>query len=249
MPRRPEMTLGRLKFTWDPMGTAASARAAVLTRPMGREIARVLLPLVDGRSSGDGVSPTVATLAGHAGLSAQVVRAAVHDLLATGCVIHQRERRGRRSDEARWARGVELAPRGTTRGPGRRPRLVPLALLIEPDLACGDLMDVLLRRAGVLAVQATNGDEAVRLLAEIGFDLVLVDSSSAMSHPGAGALARAIRTAACGHTVLLRRRDAPVALDHRAVGLGVTLGKPFSIREFDAAIEQMSLGAMTALAL
>lgn len=251
MPRRREMTLDCLKFEWDPAGTAASARTEVLTRPMAFEIARVLLLLAGARRERQeahaAAPPTVTAIAGRAGLSEHDARAAIHDLLPTGCVVRQRDRVGRQNADARWARGFELAPRDDIRGPGRRPRLVKLALVIEPSLACGDLLDVLLRRAGVLAVQVTTGEEAVRLLEQIGFDLVVVDSAAAASGPGAGALARAIRGASCDHTLLLRRAGAPADLDHRAIGGQATLAKPFGVREFDDALERLNIGALAAL--
>jgi hypothetical protein len=49
--------------------------------------------------------------------------------------------------------------------------------------------------------------------------------------------------------VLLRRPNAATGLDHHAFGSGVTIVKPFSVREFDAALDRVSLSAMTALAL
>jgi CheY-like chemotaxis protein len=248
MPRRREMTLDCLKFEWDPSGAAASARAETMTRPMAYEIGRVLLTLLEpGAGEGGRNAPSVATIASRASLSEHDARAAVHDLQPTGVVIRQRERRGRTSADARWARGYELAPRGDVRGPGRRPRLVKLALLLDPDLPCGDLMDVLLRRVGVLAVQVTSPSEAVRLLEHIGFDLILVDSMAGAESPGPSALARATRAAACDHAVLLRRPDAPADLDHQAVGCHVTLSKPFSVREFDSVLGWVGLGSMVAL--
>jgi hypothetical protein len=217
---------------------------------MAHEIGRVLLLLGDARRAGNatyaGASPTVAAIAGRAGLSEHDTRAAINDLLPTGCIVRQRDRVGRKCADARWARGFELGPRDDVRGPGRRPRLVKLALLIEPSLACGDLMDVLLRRTGVLAMQATNGEEAARLLEHIGFDLVVVESSIAGSHDG-GALGCAMRVAGCDHTLLLRRQDARTDCDSQAVSGHLTLAKPFSTREFDAALERLSIGTMAAL--
>lgn len=248
MPRRREMTLECLKFEWDPSGTAASARADVMTRPMAYEIARVLLLLADpSAEEGALVSPSVATIAERAGLNEHDARAAVNDLVLTGVVLRQRERKGRASSDARWARGYQLAPRGDIRGPGRRPRLVKLALLVDSNLACGDLMDVLLRQAGLFAVQATTGREARWLLRHIGFDLVMVDSEMASEAPGTSALAQAIHAAACDHTVLLRRPDAPTDLHHQLVGGQATLAKPFGTHEFDAVLSWLGVGAVTTL--
>jgi CheY-like chemotaxis protein len=244
------MTLDCLKFEWDSSGTAASPRAEELSRPMAYEMGSVLQVLLETATGGAcQTARSVASIATQAGLSEHDARAAVHDLQPTGVLVQQRERKGRGASDARWARGYELAPRSEVRGPGRRPRLVKLALLAEPSPACGDLMDVLLRQAGILAVQVTNVVRAVRLLDRIGFDLVIMDSALAAESPGGASLVRAMRAAACDHAVLLRRPDAPEEMSHQAAGCQVTLAKPFSVHEFEAVLSWVGVGPLVALPL
>jgi CheY-like chemotaxis protein len=214
---------------------------------MACEMGRVLQVLLETATGGERqTARSIASIATRAGLSEHDARAAVHDLQPTGVVVQQRKGRG--ASDGRWARGYELAPRAEVRGPGRRPRLVKLALLAEPSRACGDLMDVLLRQTGVLAVQATTGAQAVRLLDHIGFDLVVIDSALATEPPGVASLGRAMRSAACDHGVLLRRPDAPAVMSHQAAGCQVTLAKPFSVQEFKAVLKLGGRGAASCAA-
>jgi DNA-binding response OmpR family regulator len=124
---------------------------------------------------------------------------------------------------------------------------VKVALLVEPDLACGDLMDVLLREASVLAVQVTSVPEALCLLNAIGFDLVMADSSIAANKLDGDARGSAIRAAACDHVILLRRPDAPAELPQRSLGFQLALSKPFSEREFGAILSYVGLAGVEAL--
>jgi CheY-like chemotaxis protein len=249
MPRRKEVTVDCLNFQWNPDGSVASSRQSTRIRPMAAELGRVLLALAresgaaaGGSAGPDTLPPSTAEVGRLVHLSERETRAALRDLLPTGTIAQQRVRLGRQRDFARWAHGFELAPVREMRGPGRRPRLCQIALLLEPNEACGDLLDVLLRGVGMLAVQVTTVQDALCLLNRIGFDLVVLDASAATTPPGLSTLMHAIHAAACGPIILTRGPGAPGDVASYAHAVRALLAKPFTPREFDATLSKLRVG-------
>ena len=211
MPRRREVTLEGLRFAWSEDGSPTGARMADRPRPMAYEMGRVLLTLAraadpadhrdlfrDQRAQTDvAAAPSTAEVSQLAEMPETEARAALRELLLTGCVVRQRVKLGRQRDFARWAHGFQLASERDERGPGRRPRLTQLALIIAPSVPCGDLLDVLLRQNGMLPAQVVTAAEAHCLLGRMGFELVVLESDAAQA-AGAGPLAEAIHAAGCG---------------------------------------------------
>lgn len=249
MPRRREITVDCLNIQWGADGTITSARVTNRTRPLAYEFGRVLLTLAGAAqrlatSPSAGMEPASAPssmeVAALAQVSEREARAVLHDLLPSGCVLREHVRLARQRACARWAHGFRLAPEREIRGPGRRPRLSQLALLIEPSVPCGDLVDVVLRRCGLLTVQAVDTDEAMRLLGCIGFELVLADDGAVASLGWEG-LARATCVAACGPLVALTTRPQ---LDHRSVPRArATLRKPFTPEALEAIVSRHVAGS------
>jgi hypothetical protein len=269
MPRRREVTVEGLDFAWNADGSVASERGAALSRPMAHELGRVMLALTAARELADARAPrapkdapaalTTLDIAHQTGLSEREARAALRELLPTGCIVRFRVRFGRQRDYARWAHGFQLAPERDVRGPGRRPRLSQMALVVEPSVVCGDLIDVLMRRTGVLAVQARSGADAQRLLRRFGFEVVLADADAASEAPGLAALTRLARAAGCGPLLLLERSGLPlsypitgsarlVAADRgaaatdrlaRVAGHPAALRKPFTPEGFEAVLQRL----------
>jgi hypothetical protein len=253
VPRRKEMTLSSLRFEWGPNGTVASPRQEARSRPMAYELGRALLALETAARphraahvSGDMASSLpIVEIARGAGLSEHDARAALHDLLPTGCIVRRRVRLGRQRDFARWAHGFQLAPEREVHGPGRRPRLAELALVVESSLPCGDLLDVLLRRSGMLSAQAVTIEEALRLLACIGFDLVVLDDACATELSHMQSLASATQRAGCGPMMLLSAAGAG-RQPYYPAQTRLVLAKPFAPRQFVDAISGMGVGIPTA---
>src|SRR5260221_5650185 len=74
---------------------------------------------------------------------------------------------------------ADVATVGRTLGRGLWPPITPRALVVEPSTACGDLLDVVLRNAGVWAMQASSAGEVVRLLDHMAFEVVVEDAEAA----------------------------------------------------------------------
>jgi CheY-like chemotaxis protein len=252
MPRRRDITVDCLHIEWDADGAIVSRRVDQRPRPLGYEFGRTLLALAaaPGRAEGgrgslraaDEAAFPIAEVARLAELTEHETRASLHDLLPTGCLVREPVRLGRRREYAPRSFGFRLAPIHDMRGPARRPRLRPIALVLEPSAACGDLIDILLRRVGLLAVQALDVSEALRLLSWIGFELVVADARAAAESPGYAALARAVRAAGCGP--LLATTDAHVRdeQDVRALGPRAAVEKPFAPAAFEAAVTRLGVG-------
>lgn len=250
MPRRKDVTLDTLHFEWGADGNIASARQSARSRPMPYELGRVLLALAQAgsqRNAGEpdrhgAPAPSTSEVGRLAQLTERETRAALRDLFPTSCIKQQRVRLGRQRDFARWAQGFELAPQRELWGPGRRPRLCQLALLVEPNKACGDLLDVILRRIGVLAVQVVTVEEALRLLKHIGFDLVVLDAEMAAAPAELSALMRASHAAACGPAVLLSMPGAQLDLPAHGRYIRAQLTKPFTPQAFESTVSGLGIG-------
>lgn len=269
MPRRREVTLEGLGFAWGADGAPSGARMAERPRPMAYELGRVVLTLEAAASAAqeqaarprmphvshaahvvrgaEAPAPSTAEVSQLAAVAETEARAALRELLLTGCVVRQRVKLGRQRDFARWAHGFQLAPTRDERGPGRRARLTPLALVIEPSLPCGDLLDVLLRRAGVLPVQVVSAQEARRLLGRLGFELVVVESEAAQP-VGMGPLVEAVHAAGCGAILWLTPPGAASAPRAFWRHPAVTLPRPFSPDAFAGALAGLGTGTFDPLA-
>jgi hypothetical protein len=241
MPRKPQVTLDLLQFKWRADGTTETPRHQPSLRPMAYEIGRLLLALAEADTP-----LTIADLAQRTDIDECLVRSGMRDLLETGCLTRARQPRRRAQDiPSRWGHGYELGPEREVRGLGRRPRLVQLALLIEEDLSCGDYVDVLLRDAGILSAQVVHPGEAHRLLARLGFDLVVADAASCLPSPGPQRLAAAVRSAGCISSLLLgSRKDAFPELA-RTFDAHTTLHKPFTPQLFAQTLAHLGLGTST----
>ncbi len=124
-----------------------------------------------------------------------------------------------------------------------------LALLLEPSVTCGDLLDVLLRRAGVVAVQALSTLEARSLLARVGFDVVVADAGTAAEPPGSAALARAAHMAGSGPLLALTDRHMVDEDEMRALDASAVVYKPFTPRGFEAVVAHLDVGSAMAMPL
>ena len=257
MPRRREVTIDGLQFAWERDGTPSAARMAERPRPMAYEVGRVLLTLEQAATGADergadvreGALPAPSTVevSQLAAISETEARAALRELLLTGCVARQRVKLGRQRDFARWAHGFHLAPAREERGPGRRARLTQLALIVEPSVPCGDLLDVLLRRNCLLPAQVVSPWEARRLLGRLGFELVVLDADAA-SPVGTGPLLEAMHAAGCGAMLWLTPRAAASTAGGYWRHPSATLSRPFTPQAFDAALSSIGIGSFDPLA-
>lgn len=261
MPRRREVTIEGLPFVWGSDGSPGGARMNERPRPMAYEIGRVLLTLeqaanalderrTDGQAGdreAESLAPSTAEVSQLAAVSETEARAALRELLLTGCVVRQRVKLGRQRDFARWAHGFHLAPVREERGPGRRPRLAQLALIVEQSVPCGDLLDVLLRRNGLLAAQVVSPWEARRLLGRLGFELVVLESE-APQPVGTGPLVEAIHAAGCGTLLWLTPPGAVSTQGGYWRHPSATLARPFTPAAFEEALARLGIGSFDPLA-
>jgi hypothetical protein len=158
MPAGREMQIKHVFVQWDKNGTVVSPRSARRNRPMAYELGLVLLALADAVVSVSTRDPkggalAVDAVASQTQLSEHVVGTVLRTLHTLGCLVRDRSHSAATAGMARrWVDGFLLAPASALRGRGRRPPVAPRALLVEPSVACGDLLDVVLRQAGVWAV-------------------------------------------------------------------------------------------------
>jgi hypothetical protein len=138
----------------------------------------------------------------------------------------------------------DVATVGRTLGRGRWPLITPRALVVDPSAAYGDRLDVVLRNAGVWAMQASSAGEAVRLLDHMAFELVAAAEAAAVpAH--IGRLGRAIQAAGCGPVLALTRLSRYEPAQLAALGARAEVSTPFTPETFAALVSSLGVGTLT----
>lgn len=154
---------------------------------------------------------TATNLAARVGLSPTQARVAANELVRARCLRLRRTTTSRTETSGRYSQGFFLPEPAEERGPGRNPRLRPVALLIESNRAIMDAMGRVLRELGALPVGVSSLRQARGVLEHLAFELVVVgdldDASGSESTSGAGsigaaeAVGRAAWAARCGPVI------------------------------------------------
>jgi two-component system OmpR family response regulator len=113
------------------------------------------------------------------------------------------------------------------------------ALLVEDDALLADGLSTVLSRAGHIVVRAGTGAEAMALLADDAFELVVLDIGLP-DIDGFEVLRRLRQQRSTAGVLVLTARDT---IDDRVRGLDLGaddyLTKPFSVKEFEARVRAM----------
>ena len=139
----------------------------------------------------------------------------------------------------------DVATVGRTLGRGRWPPITPRARVVEPSTACGDLLDVVLRNAGVWAMQASSAGEVVCLLDHMAFEVVVADAEAAAVPRHSGGLGRAIQAAGCGPVLAITRPALYNPPQIAALGAQAEVRKPFTPETSAALVSSLGVGTLT----
>lgn len=176
------------------------------------------------RAGHDGAAPprTATNLAAGVGLTPTQVRVAANELVRARCLRRRRMTTTRMENSGRYSQGYFLPAPAEERGPGRNPRLRPVALLIESNRVIMDAMGRVLRELGALPVGVSELSEARRVLEHLGFELVVLGGpGEAWAGMGpADDLGRAAWAARCGPVIARGSAVEGADVAARRAGIG-----------------------------
>jgi hypothetical protein len=189
---------------------------------------------LNGKSSG----ASATELADDLDMPAAQVRTCAADLARARCVRVSRMPVERRNESGRYAQAFSLPERIEEHGPARAPRLYSVALIVEPAVPAAEKAGHALRELSMLPVAVATTEDALVLLAHLGFELVLVNMPSEDAALWPTSLARlreAARQAGCGPLLVVNANDTLLAA---TLGVRALLASPADPRELRSALAE-----------
>lgn len=153
--------------------------------------------------SGRGI--TVAALAQELGVPEAWARTCATRLASTGC-LREVYASVLRRESLRRVRAYHLPPANEERGPGRKPRWHPVALIVEPDATATNHVAHQLRTYGCLPLAVATSVDALALLDHLAFEMVVLPTATAstgLSDAEIISIRQAAREAACGSVLVV----------------------------------------------
>jgi hypothetical protein len=189
------------------MNTAGATDHGNAARVMGSILLTVTRAsekaFVEGRPNG--AELTAAALAEELGVAESRVRVWAAKLTRIGCLNEARATIVRR-ECARRVQVYRLPAVHEQRGPGRKPRWHPVALVVDPDPVAAERTGQQLHTQGMLPVSVAEYSDARHLFAHLAFELVVVSLAMTSVHAGEGeidSLRHAAHDAGCGSVLVL----------------------------------------------